>query len=119
MICGKNMKYMYNNMRTYELEETHESRAKENITKISLIDRMIAKKFKYYGNNMFHLIYINYINNHKDILGRLLFDAFSRYFDEELTMNIDNRVVNMIRMAPLTPEIYVFLEEFYTLFLLE
>lgn len=106
-------------MRTYELGETNEIRVKENATKICLIDRMIAKKFKYFGSPILHILYTNYISNHQEVIGRLLYDAFSQYFDTELTMIIDHRVINMIRMAPFTPAIYEFLEEFYSLFLLE
>ena len=106
-------------MRTFEQEEPLELRVKENATKISLIDRMIAKKFKYCGNKILYKIYKNYIDNHQEIMGRLLYDAFSGYFDEELLMNIDNRVINMICIAPFSPNIYDFLENFYTLFLIE
>ena len=106
-------------MRIFEMDEPNEIRVKENATKIRLIDRMIAKKFKYYSNNLFYTIYVNYINNHQEILGRLLYDAFSQYFDAELIMNIDHRLINMIRMSPFTPAMYDFLEEFYSLFLLE
>jgi hypothetical protein len=104
-------------MRTFEQDEPHELRVKENATKITLIDHMIAKKFKYCDNSLFHIIYINYINNHQEIIGRLMYDAFSQYFDKELTMNIDHKVINMIRMASFTPAMYDFLEEFYSLFL--
>ena len=106
-------------MREYEQNESVEARVKENATKICLIDRLNAKKFKYYNNSMFHIIYVNYIGNHQEILGRLLYDAFSQYFDKELTMNIDHRVINMIRMTPFTKAIYDFLDEFYSLFWLE
>jgi hypothetical protein len=106
-------------MRTFEQDEPHELRVKENATKIRLIDHMIAKKFKYYNNSMFYVIYVNYINNHQEIIGRLMYDAFSQYFDKELIMNIDHKVINMIRMASFTPAMYDFLEEFYSLFLFE
>ena len=119
MICGKNVKYMYSNMRMYEMNETLESHLKENVAKIYMIDQMIYKKFKYKGNPMIHAVYTNYINNHQEILGRLLYDALSQYFDSELTMELNNIIINMIRMAKFTPETYECLEEFYTLFLLE
>jgi hypothetical protein len=106
-------------MRTFEQDEPPQLRIRENATKICLIDRMIAKKFKYIGNPTLHIVYTNYISNHQEILGRLLYDAFSIYFDEELVMNTDHRVINMIRMSPFTPAMYDFLEEFYSLFLLE
>jgi hypothetical protein len=103
----------------YDMNETLETHLKENVAKIYLLDQMIYKKFKYRGYPMIHVVYMNYINNHQEILGRLLYDAFSQYFNSELTMELTSMVVNMIRMAKFTPETYECLEEFYTLFLLE
>jgi len=106
-------------MRIFTLDEPYEARVKENLAKICLIDHMISKKFKYKGNKILHIVYTNYISNHQEILGRPLYDAFTEYFNSELTMNINDRLINMIRMATFTPAVYDLLKEFYSLFLVE
>ena len=109
----KNVKYMYSKMRIYD------TGVKEKSSKNCLIDRMIAKKFKYHERPVLQIVYVSYIRNHKAIIGRPLYCALLRYFDKELKMNINQRVISLIRMAQFTPAITAFLEEFYSLFLLE
>ena len=50
----KIVKYMYSKMRT------HDTDVKENSSKNCLIDRMIAKKFKYHDRPVLQVVYVSH-----------------------------------------------------------